>query len=419
MAGQTIQIKTETGKQFSAYLVAPSSGKGPGIVLCQEIFGVNAAMREKANFLAEEGYTVLVPDLFWRSAANIELGYTPEDFQKAYALYQQYDENLGVEDIQDSLTYLQTRPECDMSTGLGVVGYCLGGKLAYLAACRLPEVACAVGYYGVGLENVLDELANLKGRLVLHIAELDQFTPPDARQAILQAASQYSNVKAYVYEDIDHAFARPKSEHYHKPSARFAHERTVTALHDTIGPHYDLVALWEEHIRHEFDTRDVPATMATMVAEPYVNHIPTLTGGVGQSQLARFYRYHFVHQNPEDMKITSISRTVGSTQVVDEFIMSFTHDTEIDWLLPGVKPTGKYVEIPMLGVIQFRGSKLCHEHIYWDQASVLVQIGLLNPEGLPVAGVETAKKLLNEDLPSNTLMPSWNSSEGKPIGEGV
>jgi carboxymethylenebutenolidase len=419
MAGQTIQIKTETGKQFSAYLVAPSSGKGPGIVLCQEIFGVNAAMREKANFLAEEGYTVLVPDLFWRSAANIELGYTPKDFQKAYALYQQYDENLGVEDIQDSLTYLQTRPECDTSTGLGVVGYCLGGKLAYLAACRLPEVACAVGYYGVGLENVLDELANLKGRLVLHIAELDQFTPPDARQAILQAASQYSNVKAYVYEDVDHAFARPKSEHYHKPSARFAHERTVTALHDTIGPHYDLVALWEEHIRHEFDTRDVPATMATMVAEPYVNHIPTLTGGVGQSQLARFYRYHFVHQNPEDMKITSISRTVGSTQVVDEFIMSFTHDTEIDWLLPGVKPTGKYVEIPMLGVIQFRGSKLCHEHIYWDQASVLVQIGLLNPEGLPVAGVETAKKLMNEDLPSNTLMPSWNSSEGKPIGEGV
>jgi carboxymethylenebutenolidase len=419
MAGKTIQIKTQSGKQFSAYLVVPSSGKGPGIVLCQEIFGVNAAMREKADFLAEEGYTVLVPDLFWRNAANIELGYSAEDFAQAYALYQQYDENLGVEDIQDSLAYLRTRPECDAETGLGVVGYCLGGKLAYLAACRLPEVACAVGYYGVGLAQVLDELKNLKGRLVLHIAELDQFTPPDARQAIVNAAAQYANVQAYVYEDVDHAFARPKSEHFHKPSARFAHERTVTALHETIGPHFDLVTLWEEHIRHEFDTRDVPATMATMVAEPYVNHIPTLTGGVGQSQLARFYRYHFVHQNPEDMKITSISRTVGSTQVVDEFIMSFTHDTEIDWLLPGVKPTGKYVEIPMLGVIQFRGDKLCHEHIYWDQASVLVQIGLLNPEGLPVAGVETAKKLLDEDLPSNMLMPSWSSSEGKPIREGA
>ncbi|MEK5772666.1 dienelactone hydrolase family protein, partial [Acinetobacter variabilis] len=91
------------------------------------IFGVNAAMREKADFLAEEGYTVLVPDLFWRVAPNIELGYTPEDFQKAFELYQQYDENLGVEDIQDSLAFLKTRPECETSTGLGVVGYCLGG----------------------------------------------------------------------------------------------------------------------------------------------------------------------------------------------------------------------------------------------------------------------------------------------------
>ncbi|WP_141101054.1 dienelactone hydrolase family protein, partial [Acinetobacter baumannii] len=168
MAGQTIQIKTASGKQFSAYLATPETGKGPGVVLCQEIFGVNAAMREKADFLAEEGYTVLVPDLFWRVAPNIELGYTPDDFQKAFELYQQYDENLGVEDIQDSLAFLKIRPECDTSTGLGVVGYCLGGKLAYLAGCRLSEVACAVGYYGVGIEKTLDELANVKGRLVLH-----------------------------------------------------------------------------------------------------------------------------------------------------------------------------------------------------------------------------------------------------------
>ena len=108
MAGQTIQIKTASGKQFSAYLATPETGKGPGVVLCQEIFGVNAAMREKADFLAEEGYTVLVPDLFWRAAPNIELGYTPEDFQKAFELYQQYDENLGVEDIQDSLAFKDT-----------------------------------------------------------------------------------------------------------------------------------------------------------------------------------------------------------------------------------------------------------------------------------------------------------------------
>ncbi|WP_288406512.1 dienelactone hydrolase family protein [uncultured Acinetobacter sp.] len=415
MSGQYIEVKTATGQSFAAYLAVAEGGKGPGIVLCQEIFGVNAAMRAKADFLAEEGYTVLVPDLFWRTAPRIELAYTEQDFAKAFELYQTYDENLGIDDIRDSLATLSTLESCDASAGLGVVGYCLGGKLAYLAACRLPEVACAVGYYGVGIDHALDELHNLTGRLVLHIAELDKFTPPEARQAILDATAQHPRAQAYVYEGVDHAFARPNSEHYHKPSARFAHERSVTALHQTIGPVYDLVALWEEHIRHEFDTRDVPATMATMVKEPYVNHIPTLTGGVGQRQLARFYQHHFVHQNPKDMKITSISRTVGSTQVVDEFIMSFTHDSEIDWLLPGVAPTGKYVEIPMLGVIQFRGPKLCHEHIYWDQASVLVQIGLLDPTGLPVAGVETAQKLLDEELPSNTLMPSWASSEHKPV----
>jgi carboxymethylenebutenolidase len=155
--------------------------------------------------------------------------------------------------------------------------------------------------------------------------------------------------------------------------------------------------------------------MATMVDEPYVNHIPTMTGGVGQRELSRFYRYHFVHGNPEDMALTPISRTVGASQIVDEFIMTFTHDREVDWLLPGVAPTGKRVEIPMLGVVKFRGPKLYHEHIYWDQASVLVQIGLLDPSGLPVAGRETAQKLLDESLPSNTLMPSWPTSAGKPV----
>ena len=138
-----------------------------------------------------------------------------------------------------------------------------------------------------------------------------------------------------------------------------------------------------------------------------------MTGGVGYKQLSRFYEHHFVHGNPDDMELVPISRTVGACQVVDEFILRFTHDREIDWLLPGVAPTGKKVEVPMLGVIRFRGPKLCHEHIYWDQASVLVQVGLLDPEGLPVAGAETARKLLDESLPSNTLMARWAESEGK------
>ncbi|OWK42791.1 Carboxymethylenebutenolidase [Pseudomonas oleovorans subsp. oleovorans] len=413
MQGRYIQVPAKDG-QFAAYLAVSVDGKGPGVVLCQEIFGVNEAMRALADHLAEEGYTVLVPDLYWRQQAGVELGYTPEDFDKALALYQAFDENLGVADIDASLSFLKTLPECS-TAGLGVVGYCLGGKLAYLAGCRLPQVACAVGYYGVGIENALHELVGLQGRLVLHLAELDGFCPAPAREAIVAALAQRPGTEAYVYPGVDHAFARPAGHHYHKPSALLAHERSIAALRRTIGPDYNLSDLWEEHIRHEFDTRDVPATMATMVPEPYVNHIPTMTGGVGYRELARFYRYHFVHGNPKDMALTPISRTIGASQIVDEFIMSFTHDQEIDWLLPGVAPTGRFVEIPMLGVVKFRGPKLYHEHIYWDQASVLVQIGLLDPKGLPVAGAETAHKLLDESLPSNTLMPSWPTSAGKPI----
>ena len=415
MSGSYITIESGD-KKFNAYLAVPEAGKGPGIVLCQEIFGINAVMREKADFLAEEGYTVLVPDLFWRAEPGIELGYTEADFGKAFELYQGFDENLGVEDIQATLSTLKTLDVCDSDAGLGVVGYCLGGKLAYLAACRLPEVACAVGYYGVGIENNLDEAKNIQGKLVLHMAEHDQFCSAEARTQINEALSAYKkSVKTFLYPNVDHAFARPHGDHYHKPSALIAHERTVTALRKAVGPEYDLEALWEDHCKYEFETRDVPATMATMVAEPYVNHIPTLTGGVGYAQLSRFYRHHFVHNNPQDMSLISISRTVGVTQVVDEFIMRFTHDQEIDWLIPGITPTGKFVEIPMLGVIKFRGPKLCHEHIYWDQASLLVQLGLIDPTGLPVAGAITAHKLLDETIPSNLLMPTWSASEGKQL----
>lgn len=177
----------------------------------------------------------------------------------------------------------------------------------------------------------------------------------------------------------------------------------------------DLVTLWDAHCRHEFETRDVDATMATMVAEPYVNHIPTMTGGVGHDQLKRFYKYHFITGNPPDFRLTSISRTIGEDRIVDEFIMHFTHTTEIDWLLPGVKPTGRDVSIPAVAIIQFQGDKLVHEHIYWDQATVLVQVGLLDPAGLPVAGAETAQKVADKTRPSNELMARWATSEGLPI----
>ena len=179
------------------------------------------------------------------------------------------------------------------------------------------------------------------------------------------------------------------------------------------GASPDLEALWEQHCHYEFGLRDVPKTMATMVDEPYVNHVPTMTGGVGAAQLARFYQHHFVNSNPKDTRLVPVSRTVGADRVVDEMLFCFTPDVEIDWMLPGIKPTGRYVEVPLVAIVAFRDGKLCHEHIYWDQASVLVQIGLLDPAGLPVAGIESARKLLDETLPSNTLMARWAESEGK------
>jgi carboxymethylenebutenolidase len=162
--------------------------------------------------------------------------------------------------------------------------------------------------------------------------------------------------------------------------------------------------LWEEHVQHEFSTRHTEKTLATMVEDAYVNHIPVLTGGVGKDELREFYSTRFIPQMPPDTEMIPVSRTIGEDQLVDEMVFKFTHTIPMDWMLPGVAPTGKRVEIPLVAIVRFKKGKLAHEHIYWDQASVLVQIGLLDPAKLPVAGVETAKKVLDPSLPSNELM---------------
>ena len=159
-------------------------------------------------------------------------------------------------------------------------------------------------------------------------------------------------------------------------------------------PNPDLSALWEEHTAHEFSTRDTEATLATMVEDAYVNHVPVLTGGRGKSELRRFYSNDFIPKMPPDTTLTPVSRTVGEDQLVDEMIFSFTHTIEMPWMLPGVPPTHKHVEVPLVAIVRFRDGKLAHEHIYWDQASVLRQIGLLTDPKLPVCGAETARKVL-------------------------
>jgi len=165
-----------------------------------------------------------------------------------------------------------------------------------------------------------------------------------------------------------------------------------------------LSQLWEEHVRHEFATHNTEDTLATMVEDAYVNHIPVLTGGLGRDELRDFYSKRFIPQMPPDTEMIPISRTIGNNQLVDEMVFKFTHTIRMDWMLPRIPPTGKRVEVPLVAIVQFRDGKLAHEHIYWDQASVLVQLGLLDASKLPVAGVETARKALNPKLPSNALM---------------
>jgi len=162
--------------------------------------------------------------------------------------------------------------------------------------------------------------------------------------------------------------------------------------------------LWEEHVQYEFSTRNTEDTLATMVDDAYVNHIPVLTGGVGRSELREFYSKRFIPQMPPDTEMTPVSRTIGENQLVDEMVFKFTHTIPMDWMLPGIPPTGKRVEVPLVAIVRFKEGKLAHEHIYWDQASVLVQIGLLDPAKLPVAGVESARKVLDPTLPANELM---------------
>lgn len=161
-----------------------------------------------------------------------------------------------------------------------------------------------------------------------------------------------------------------------------------------------LEELWDRHCDLEFTTKDAEATVDdTMVDDPYVNHIPTMTGGSGRENLKEFYSKNFIPRLPDDTTIETVSRTVGESRLVEELIFRCTHDKEIDFLLPGVPPTGKYLEIPTVAIVTFEGDKIASEHIYWDQATALVQLGLLDAKTLPVCGAESAKKVTDKKLP--------------------
>ena len=414
--GRYVEVQAGDGRSFNAYMAKPASGTGPGLVLLQDIFGVNDTIKQMADHYAEEGYVVMAPDLFWRMQPGVSLGYTETDRPRALEFHRHFDLNAGIEDIEATVQALRRRPE--HRGKVGVVGHTFGGTLAFLAAAR-TDIDCAVAYYGIGLADHLGEARRICCPMTVHIAGADHHCPPEQQKLIADTFRSRPDVDVHSYANVDNAFATPGRSTWDRPAALMAGTRTITQLRRVMGPYFSLAEVWEEHIATEFGSKNVDDTMKTMVADPYVNHIPTMTGGVGHDQLKRFYKYHFIPSNPEDTKIIPLSRTIGADRIVDEMIFSFTHTREIDWMLPGLAPTGKFVEVPLVAVIHFRGDKLKSEHIYWDQASVLAQIGVIDAKGLPVAGSATAQKMIHETLPSNEIMPNWVKSEGLPLADGT
>jgi carboxymethylenebutenolidase len=228
-----ITIKAKDGGSFSGYLALPKSGKGPGVVVIQEIFGVNEVMRRISDDVAALGYVALCPDLFWRQEPGIQItDKTEAEWQRAFQLFQGFDQEKGIDDLKATIAALRAQPAC---TGkVGSIGFCLGGRLAYLTATR-TDVDCAVGYYGVGIDGLLGEAGNIKKPLMLHIAEKDKFVPPEAQKKVKDALAGNPNVTIHSYPGVDHAFARVGGHSYVTEAAEPANARTAAFFKQHLG----------------------------------------------------------------------------------------------------------------------------------------------------------------------------------------
>lgn len=229
--GEWVDLQVPDGA-FRAYVARPAAGPKGAVVVIQEIFGVNAVMRGKADWLAREGFLAIAPDLFWRLEPGVDITDQSEaEWNKAFGLMQRFDGAKGIEDIQAAITRAR-----EMAGGakVGAIGYCLGGFLAYLTACR-TDADASVGYYGVSIDQRLDEAANLTTPLMLHIAGKDQFVKPDAQQRIIDALKDKPNVALHLYPEQDHAFTREGGAHYDAPAAGLADSRTVAFLKEKLA----------------------------------------------------------------------------------------------------------------------------------------------------------------------------------------
>lgn len=371
---RTITLRGRRGGGTQGTVFVPESGDGPGLVVFAGADAPRPAVHAELHRLAEEGWVVL----------GIGAGRSGE---------------AALEDARGALETLAAQPEVRGRSG--ALGFGSGAVTACELAAGDPHCACAVAYDPpAGAHERLAALApRLEVPVVVHVA--------GDGGALAVAGGGDSALSVHAYPGVTAGFALPGSPAFDRPAQMMAKSRTLACLREVLGPVYDIEALWEAHLYSEFAERDVDVSMATMVDDPYVFVVPTVTGGTGKERLHRWYSRHFHFQNPEDTEIVPISRTVGTDRLVDEFVFRFTHDRVMDWILPGVAPTGRRIEIPMIAVVNFRGPKLYHEHIWWDQASVLVQAGLLAADGLPVTGADQAAAMQDEHLPRNRLIPDW------------
>jgi carboxymethylenebutenolidase len=372
------------GQPVETYVAVHHSGTGPGLLLLADDAGLDAGMQTRADLFGEEGYSVLA-----------------------------LSSDASVSDIAAAAKLLRDLPETD--GGIAGIGHGAGGTLACRAAADAGFQA-VVAFDAPALADNPEILSAVPCPFVLQFGTSDSPESEAAAETIKRKLDRKDGSRVFDWPEAGVGFAIPKRDEFNKLADSLAHTRTLELVRRVLGPYYDYATLFAEHVYHEFTTRDVDATMETMIDEPYVNHTPTLAGGVGHDMLKRFYKFHFVDQNAGGRDRTRISYTLGPDRLVLESYTKFRHDSVIDRYFPGIEPTGKVVEIATVIIVKFRGDKVCHEHLYWDQGSALKQIGVLNAEGLPLAGAEAARKVLDETQPSNIFMQeAWATSEGKPL----
>jgi carboxymethylenebutenolidase len=394
--GEWAEIIATDGARYRAFVIRPSQGLGPGLIVVHDTNGLDERSLALCRRFADEGYAVVAPDLtrHWRG--------------------ERFPSGAFVQSLSDILAARTVlAPLLEASAKTGAIGVGEGGVIAWrLAASRAVD---ALVVYAPPRSDAFADPDAIPCPAALHVAGAPSWQDTPVEAATRSRPGTAPALRLYEYPERKSHFYDPLHPDFERHGAAVAHSRTLAILRPALGPHYDLARLFDYHLRQEFVEHDADETMATMVEAPYVNHVPTLTGGVGHDMLKRFYKYHFIPHLPESRRSILLSETVGPDTVVRETVTIFLHTEEIDYLLPGIKPTGKEIEVATVVIAKFRGGKLYHEHIYWDQASVLVQLGLIDAKGLPVAGAAAARKMLDQTRPANELMERWRESEGKPL----